>query len=107
MNTEKRSHDRQNLSANITFSYFNKESSYFAQILNVGSGGMCFNSSLLLKPGATVCIYLKKIHPGASGTGFCKGLRAVTLGTVKWCGELPGDATPHYAVGVKYFEPVY
>jgi hypothetical protein len=107
MNTEKRSHGRQCLSADVTFSYFNKESSYFAQALNFGSGGMCINSSLLLKPGATLCIHLKKIHPEASGTGFCEGVRFVTLGEVKWCSEVPGDKTSHYAVGVKYFEPAY
>jgi len=107
MNTEKRSHDRQNLSANITFSYLNKESSYFAQILNVGSGGMCFNSRLLLKPGATVSVHLKKIHSEASVTDSCEGLRSVALGEVKWCSELPGAKALPYGVGVKYFEPPY
>jgi len=107
MNTEKRTHERHSLSADVTFSYFNKEPSYFTQVLNHGSGGMCFNSSLLLKPEATVCIHLKKIHPEASGTGSCEGLRSVTLGTVKWCREVPGDEISHYEVGVKYFEPVY
>lgn len=107
MNTERRSYERHKLSADVTFSHFNKDPSYFAQTLNFGSGGMCINSSLLLKPGATVCIHLKKIHPKASGTGFCEGVRSVTLGEVKWCSEVPGNDTPHYAAGVKYFESVY
>jgi len=106
-NAEKRTYERHRLSADVTFSYFNKEPSYFAQILNLGSDGMCFNSSLLLKPGATVCIHLKKIHSESSGTGLCEGLRYVTLAEVKWCNEVPGAEVSHYEVGAKYFEPVY
>ena len=104
---EKRAYGRNSIRADVLFSYFNREPSYSAQIMNLGTGGMCINSSLLLKPGATLCIHLKKIHPEASGTGFCEGVRFVTLGEVKWCSEVPGDKTSHYAVGVKYFEPVY
>ena len=107
MNAEKRTYERYSLCADVAFSYFNKEPSYFTQTLNFGSGGMCFNSSILFNPGATVCIHLKKIHSEAAGTGVCEGLRSVTLGTVKWCREVPGHETPHYAVGVKYFEPAY
>ena len=107
MNTERRTYERHKLSADVTFSHFNKDPSYFAQTLNFGSGGMCINSSLLLKPGATVCIHLKKIHPKASGTGFCEGVRSVTLGEVKWCSELSGPTDFPYSIGVKYFNPAY
>jgi len=106
-NAEKRSYDRIYFSADVAFSYFNKDHSHFAQTLNLGSGGMCFRSSLFLIPGATVCIRLEKIHPNASGTRFCEGLRSVTLAQVKWCREVPGDEEPHYRAGVKYFELAY
>jgi len=106
-NSEKRSYDRHSFSADVVFSYFNKDRSHFAQTLNLGSGGMCFRSGLFLIPGATVCIRLKKIHPNASGEGFCEGLRCVTLAEVKWCSEVPGEEGSHYAAGVKYFEPAY
>ena len=106
-NAEKRAYDRLCFSADVAVSYFNKEDSHFAQTLNLGSGGMCFRSSLFLIPGATVCIRLKKIHPNASGEGFCEGLRCVSLAEVKWCSEVPGDEVSHYAAGVKYFEPAY
>ena len=106
-NAEKRAYDRHSFGADVVFSYFNKNHSYFAQIMNLGTGGMCFKSSFSLQPGATVNIRLKKIHPNDSGTGFCEGLRSVTLGEVKWCCELPGEEASHYGVGVKYFEPDY
>jgi len=106
-NDEKRAYDRHSLSADVMFSYFNKEHSYSAQILNLGTGGMCFNSSLFVKPGTTVCVYLKKINSEASVTDSCEGLRSVTLGEVKWCSELPGAKALPYGVGVKYFEPPY
>ena len=104
---EKRAYGRNSFNADVLFSYFNREHSYSAQIMNLGTSGMCFKSSIPLKPGATVCIYLKKIHPEASGTDFCEGLRSVTLADVKWCSEVPGDEVPHFEVGVKYFAPVY
>jgi hypothetical protein len=104
---EKRANDRHGVSADVLYSFFNREPSYSAQVMNLGSGGMCFNASLLIKPGATVCIHLKKIHTEASGTNFYEGLRYVTLAEVKWCSEVPGDEVSHYAVGVKYFEQAY
>lgn len=106
-NSEKRACQRHCYAADIAFSYFNKEHSYDAHTLNIGTGGMCFKSSLFLQPGATVYIRLKKIHPNDSGNGFCEGLRSVTLAEVKWCSEVPGEEASHYGVGVKYFEPDY
>ena len=105
--TEKRACDRNSFSAEVSFSFFNKEPSYFAQVMNLGAGGMCFNSGRLLKPGAMVCIYLEKILSESSDKDFGGGLRYVTLAEVKWCNEVPGEETPHYEVGVKYFGPAY
>ena len=103
---EKRSYERQCYSADIAVSYFNKEHSYTAYTLNIGTGGMCFKSNLSLKPGATVYIRLKKTHPNDSCSGFCEGLHFVTLAEVKWCHEAPVADTFPYGVGVKYFEAV-
>ena len=106
-NREKRACQRQRYAADIAFSYFNKEPSYEAHTLNVGSGGMCFKSNLFLKPGATVYIRLKKTHPSDSCNGFCEGLHLVALAEVKWCQKANGtDAFP-YGVGVKYFGAAY
>jgi len=106
-NADKRTYERHGLCADLTFSYFNREPSYFAQTLNFGTGGMCFTSSVSLKPGATVNIHLKKIHQNSPGNCFCHGLRNVTLAEVKWCREVTGDKASRYAVGVKYFESIY
>jgi hypothetical protein len=106
-NGEKRAYGRHSFSADVVFSYFNKNHPYFAQAMNLGSGGMCFNSSLFLQPGATVIIRLKKILRNPSGNGSCEGLRSVTLAEVKWCSEVPGNEVSYYAAGVKYLEPDY
>ena len=110
MNThvEKRAYARHRYAADIAFSYFNKEHSYDAHTLNVGSGGMCFKSNLLLKPGATVYIRLKTTQPNDSCSGFCEGVHFVTLAEVKWCNEeAPGAEAFPYGVGVKYFGAAY
>ena len=106
-NIEKRAFERHRYAADIAFSYFNKEHSYDAHTLNVGSGGICFESNLFLKPGATVYIRIKTTHPNDFCNDFCEGLPLVTLADVKWCHEAPGPKAFPYGVGVKYFEPVY
>jgi hypothetical protein len=106
-NAEKRACERHRYAADIAVSYFNKEHSYNAHTLNIGTGGMCFKSNLFLKPGATLFVRLKETHPNSSCSGFCEGLHIVSLAEVKWCQEVPnGEAFP-YGVGVKYFDPVY
>ena len=108
-NGEKRVYERHAFSADVVFSYFNKENSYFAQTMNLSPGGMCLKSSLFLQPGATVYIRLKKIHPDTSTAGLCEGIHSVALAEVKWCDEVEvaGKEISYYGVGVKYFEPVY
>jgi hypothetical protein len=106
-NAEKRVHERHSFSADIAFSYFNKKPSYNAHTLNLGTGGMCFKSDLFLRPGATVFIRVKKTHPNGSCTGFCEGLRSLTLAEIKWCKKEPDKDDPDYGVGVKYFESAY
>jgi hypothetical protein len=104
---EKRTSERHCFSADIAFSYFNNESSHNAQILNIGSGGMCFKSNLFLQPGATIIVRLEQIHPNGFCSGSCEGLRSVTLAEVKWCHEAPNVEALFYGVGVKYFEIGY
>jgi len=109
MNThaEKRTCERHCYSADIAVSYFNKEHSYDAHTLNIGTGGMCFKSNLFLQPGATLYVRLKETHPNSSCSGFCEGLRLVTLAEVKWCREMNGVEAFPYGVGIKYFERAY
>ena len=106
-NSEKRAYERHRCAADIAFSHFNKEQSYNAEILNLGTGGMCFKSNLPLQPGATLYVRLIETHPNGACGGFCEGLHFVTLAEVKWCHEAPnGEAFP-YGVGVKYLEADY
>ncbi len=104
-NTDKRACERHRHTASIAFSYFNKEAYFDALTLNHSAGGMCFKSSFFLQPGTGVYIRVKKFHPNNSCTGYCDGLRSVTLAEVKWCGEEPGVDAFYYGVGVKYYEP--
>jgi hypothetical protein len=104
---ERRVYARHSLTADIVFSYFNKEPSYHAQTMNLGSGGMCFKSDLFHPPGATLFIRVQKIHPDGFCTGFCEGLRTVTLAEIKWCKKESDTDDTDYGVGVKYFESVY
>ncbi len=106
-NAEKRANERHCYAADIAISYFNKAHSYNAHTLNIGTGGMCFKSNLFLKPGATIYVRLKKIHPNDTCSDFCEGLHFVTLAEVKWCHEAPGAEAFPYGVGVKYFEAAY
>ena len=109
MNThaEKRAYERHCYAADIAISYFNKEDSYNAHTLNIGTGGMCFKSNLFLRPGATLYVRLKEAHPDGSCSGFCEGLHFVTLAEVKWCQEANGADVFPYGVGVKYFGAIY
>ena len=105
--SEKRAYERHRYAADIAVSYFNKEHSYTAYTLDIGTGGMSFKSNLFLQPGATVCVRLIETHPNDSCSGFCEGLHLVALAEVKWCREAAnGEAYP-YGVGVKYFEAAY
>ena len=107
MNTEKRISERRSFSAEVRYAYFNKKPFYSARALNLSSSGMCFRSSLFIKPGSTLYIRLEKFNPEVLKTGIWIGLRTVTLAEVKWCREVPGDGDTPYGIGVKYIEPVY
>jgi hypothetical protein len=104
---EKRACERHGYAADIAFSYFNGEHTYDAEMINLGTGGMCFKSNLRLHPGVTLCIRLKKNHPKSTRSCSCEGLCSITLGEVKWCRELDGSTPMPYGAGVKYYPPIY
>ena len=106
-NSDKRAFERCNCNALIAFSYFNQTNSYDAKVLNYGAGGMCFQSNLFLRPGATVCIRVKEIQFFGSLKDNGECLRCMSLAEVKWCNELPGAESAAYGVGVKYQAPDY
>jgi hypothetical protein len=105
--SEKRAFERRTCTALILYSYFNQKPSYDASIRNYGAGGMCFQTSHFVRPGATVCIRLKQCQPFGSLEDNGKSLRCMSLAEVKWCNEEPGDGSTTYSVGVKYQPPDY
>ncbi len=107
VSTDQRTSQRFRCMATLGFSYFNKDQAYEGQMMNYGTEGMCFKSKVALHPGVVVCIRLKNIpRPGACDTNGC-GLRCLTLAEAIWCRELPDEAAPGYAIGVKYIYPGY
>jgi len=104
---DKRASGRSTCNALISFSHFNQLPSYDAKILNYGAGGMCFQSSHFLRPGAILCIRLKEGQSFASLEDNGNGLRCISLAEVKWCNEMPGTESITYGVGVKYQPPDY
>ena len=106
-NSDKRAFERRNCNASMVFSYFNQTKSYDARVLNCCAGGMCFQSNLLLQPGATVCIRVKEFQCSDPPQDNADGLHCMSLAEVKWCNELPAAESTAYRVGVKYQAPTY
>ncbi|OQY03713.1 MAG: hypothetical protein B6I22_11040 [Desulfobacteraceae bacterium 4572_123] len=104
---EKRIHERRDYGAPIIVSIFNKKKFFDAQTLNNCTDGICFKSSTFLRPGTTVYLRVKKFLPDTSGTCAFEGLRAASLGEIKWCRELADTDAGTYEVGVKYPGPAY
>jgi hypothetical protein len=105
--SEKRAFERRACDAVMAFSHFNQTYSHDARILNCSAGGMCFQSSVFLHPGATICIRVKEFD-AADGLEDCEnGLRCMSLAEVKWCREVPGAESATYGIGVKYQAPIY
>ena len=105
--SEKRAFERRTCNASMAFSYFNQICSHDAKVLNCSAGGMCFQSNLFLRPGATICIRVKEFTSLDSVKDCGDGLRCMSLAEVKWCNEMPAAESDAYAVGVKYQPPVY
>jgi hypothetical protein len=102
-----RAFERRNCDALMEFSYFNQSKSYDAKVLNCSPGGICFQSSRYLQPGATVCIRVKEFQCSDSPEDTADDLYCMSLAEVKWCNELPGTESAAYSVGVKYQAPTY
>jgi hypothetical protein len=105
--TEKRICERRSHTALMEFSFFNKGQYFEAQTLNHGEGGLRFKSEVFIKPGATVYLRVKKLHPNGPCQGDCRGLRSATLAEVKWCKEFLNGTEPFYEIGAKYFQSDY
>jgi len=82
--TDKRAFERLRHTASIEFSYFNSDQYYHeAQTRNHSDERICFKAMIPLRPGASVLIRAKNLHPNGAGNGDCRGLRSLTLAEVK------------------------
>jgi hypothetical protein len=103
--TEKRTRDRHNQKAYITWTYFNTDHFFRGKLLNYSESGLCFESEFKLQPGATIYIRLDKFLTDPSDCKFHEGVRTVTLGEAKWCKEIYVVGSHKYAIGIKYYQP--
>jgi hypothetical protein len=102
--------DRQDHPANIQFSRYNTNHYHQGRLKNISEGGLYFESQTALRPGETIFIRIIPLsaHPSpAAGSVKIQGLRASTLGEVKWCRELSESKIYRYGVGIQYHAPVY
>ncbi|MGD8522588.1 MAG: hypothetical protein PVF56_15680 [Desulfobacterales bacterium] len=103
--TEKRTRDRYNQEACIAWTYFNTDHLFSGKLLNYSESGLCFESEIKLRPGATIYIRLDKFSPDPSNRKLHEGFRTVTLGEAKWCKEIYVVGSHKYAIGIKYYQP--
>jgi len=107
---KQRRYDRQDHRAAIQFSRYNTNRYHHGRLKNIGEGGLCFESQTALRPGESVFIRIVPITVDSTQTATPpnpNGLRAFTMGEVKWCLELSESETYTYGIGIQYFAPVY
>jgi len=94
---ERRSEQRQPCEYKIVWSYFNKDKSVSARVLNFSRGGCYFESPQQLKPGTTVSIRLDRSVIGPQG-GTSESARSNAVAEIKWCDKRDNQ----YGVGARY-----
>ena len=73
-----------------------------AHLLNFSDNGICFTTNRKLVPGTTIFLRTSnECHVGSENHDDCQ-LRSISMVTVKWCHENPGDEKPLYTVGATY-----
>lgn len=105
--TSERAFEHRVYTATIEFSYFNTDHYYEAQTLNHSDEVVCFKSDIPIRPGATLVIRTKNLHPNGACSGECRGLRSSTLAEVKWCKEILDETESFYSICAQYYPPEY
>lgn len=100
---KKRSDKRMNCEASITYSYFNKDDSFKARMLNFSKQGMYFESDSFFKKGTSIFYKIKNCKLDYSGSEFCEAPRTTSLAEVKWWKQIGDEASLRFGVGVKYY----
>jgi hypothetical protein len=101
-NYEKRMHDRSDCKGIIKWSYFNNRNYFDGELLNFSQKGFYFETSKVIKTGATIFIQLTEYFPENLTSNDKELLRTVCLGEVKHCTEIIKDDSTSYGVGIEY-----
>ena len=106
-NIERRTNDRCNHQASVTYAYFNSDRFYHTEATNHSQEGINFFSDFPLKAGSSIYVRIDNYSPEGHQTGNigCKGVRQIGLAKVKWCKEIPDAYGAFYSIGLKYHEP--
>jgi hypothetical protein len=100
--TEKRADVRHDCEAIIKWSYFNKDKYFKAKLLNFSRGGVYIETAHDIKPQATIFMQVEMVLSSNINSLDYERLRYVSLGEVKWCIDLSGNAQTYYGVGLQY-----
>ncbi len=106
-NIERRTNERCNHQASVTYAYFNSDRFYHTEVTNHSQDGINFFSDFPLKAGSSIYVRIDSYSPEGHQTrnNSCKGVRQIGLAEVKWCKEIPGAYGAFYSIGLKYQEP--
>jgi hypothetical protein len=104
---ERRSYQRCADQASILLSFFNKEDSFKARMINHSFGGVCIKSNSYFQPGTAILIRIKEFASDHSCTRTLEGLPTISLGKVKWCRESTDATSAFYEIGAKFYGPYY
>jgi DNA-binding response OmpR family regulator len=95
---ERRAEQRQTCDYKIVWTYFNKDQSVSARVLNYSRGGCYFETPQHLASGSTVSIRLDRSAIGSQGN-TAGSVRSNAVAEVKWCDKRNNQ----YGVGAKYY----
>ena len=96
---EKRKSERHDHEASIVYAYHNSDEFYNAKMCNFSKGGLCFESSLAIEPGADIYVMMEEFTPDAISSEIYDGY----LAEVRWCQRLPEADPGLYHVGIRYY----
>jgi hypothetical protein len=100
---ERRNSPRYNHRAALSFSIFNSEKHYQAQMFNCSQRGMYFETDREIRPGTSLYLRVVRNLPDLRQEAFPWVFRTVALGEVKWCYQLTKVGSAKYGIGVAYY----
>ena len=99
----KREFERHNLDTPIVYAYQDSDQFFSARMCNYCKGGMAFEATDPIEPGADIYIMLETFQPDSDDAEFYDGY----LAQVRWCRELDAkkqQGSKCYKIGVRYYQ---